>query len=35
VLRFLGPAISSLDEAEVPRSRLQVPTVFGGRLKTG
>jgi predicted PurR-regulated permease PerM len=35
VLRFLGPAISSLDEAEAPRSRLQVPTVIGGRLKAG
>lgn len=35
VLRLLGPAISSLDEAEAPRSRLQVPTVLGGRLKAG
>jgi predicted PurR-regulated permease PerM len=33
VLRFLGPAISTLDEPEVPRSRLQLPTVLGGRLK--
>jgi predicted PurR-regulated permease PerM len=33
VLRFLGPAISTLDEAEAPRTRLQVPTFLGGRLK--
>ena len=33
VLRLLGPAISSLDEAEASRPRLQVPTVLGGRLK--
>ncbi len=33
VLRFLGPAISTLDDAEALRPRLQVPTVLGGRLK--
>jgi predicted PurR-regulated permease PerM len=35
ILRFLGPAISSLDEADAPRTRLQVPTGLGGGLKAG
>jgi hypothetical protein len=33
VLRFLGPASSTVEEAEALRSRLHVPTVLGGGLK--
>ena len=34
LLRFLGPAISTLDETEAQRRPLPVPEVLGSRLKT-